>query len=574
MQGFFFYLIPDNYGRYCPEQCCPVKEAAMKRIKILTCLLASVLFSEMLPVSAGGGTFAFEKDAWQIHNARSVFRHSYYVTEPDFLHLKSVMSPTELWNINWLLQGEFMGSCFGLSATAVLGANDKIDYSRFAENAASAHDAFVPGSGALPENLESFISCYMVSQLSESCRQYNARQMYSHSDGELFRELLHMAEDGSPVLVCFNTESFAHAVVGYDAEYGTYEVYRTSTQEYETFDGKLSVYDSNSPKAPRNLYFHSDTMEWYFPQYGDCQLCFVTDDLSLLNDKGLLEGTDAYTPEDTRYFSVFSTDRISGDYTVEVYSRTDGSTEPLSARDCKQVISTMESVPDAFTDYLLPDFSDGVVMHMEQTQPVHSTSYYKGSIQYVCADAAGETWNAPWGYAAFNGEYGDYTLALVQDAFREFHTVTARGTGSYAALERTETGWLLRTDSDAPVQIQAENAEGSRYLYVQPVDGVVNIYAENGRIVTEAGQDAAFGDVTGDAPDAVDAARILTECAERGSGMEGSFSILWNFTADTDKNGSIDATDAARILEYSAARAADATRLTFEEYLWHSSFRN
>lgn len=573
----------------------------MKFRKTISSMLAMMMVMSGMPLYVNAvddtyGKFVFEEDTWRFPNASLFWSDDYYYSAPDYQTLMQNMKNTEKWGAVQCFTGSWSGSCYGMAVLSVLACYDLVDYSQYCTeqgNPISLRDMNPVGSAEYaPSGKEqSLINYYSNLQFLDCIRQHDTWNMYNTTDAKRLQMLIESVEDGSPAVLSFHRLGTAtgHAVVAYGVEYGNYSNVSGTMEHY---DGRVLIYNPNYhfEDSQSYLYFSTEDWSWGIPRsFGSDEgmLLPILDDVNLLNQGGLLGGTEPYVSENP-FMDVYITNQLESAYTLQQMTlQEDGtwSRNDASMDYCQETSAFyIDPILTAATNFLLPGEEHGYVFDVESSQELETSMYYEDSLVYIYAKNASQTVADPSGYAAFSGIDTDYTLELVRNEghyVTDWYDIAVSGHGDSATLRMTEDGYILTADNLENVTISGKNDSNTQTLTVSTdVQSVLIYETEYGMLTTSVDTDGdgsyeqelsefALGDVDENGTvDASDAAAILTAAAKMGAGEDSGLTNVQKAKADVNADGEIDASDAALILQYAAEVGSGNDVGSLDEFLF------
>ena len=571
--------------------------------KMIALLISiSMLSFGALTAFAANGEFVLYRDNFRVPNGDELGPRN-YLTEDDHAALLANFQNTEKYTANLALEdAESDDACYGMAVISMLSANGMVDAEaldvRLIDNEyldADWHSISIlclANEAGIPERITSYINYYMMTQGTDAFRQLAAYQMYTMSDAERLQYLVKCAEPGVGVetglATLFTVNGYlydldyrqSHTVLATGVEHGTYEV------DGKTYDGCILVYDSDvtSVETWTKLYFNTSDWSWTMPGMGVTNetaiIDGITNDVNPINQAGLMFQTE-YTP-DNDFIGVLVTNELNSDYTVSKATLSNDillyTNEPNDGMK-----ETLNFYPDyvesAAKNFLTSDTDSGYVLDLEKPQTLDNAMYYENSLMRVQAENASQFAAEPSGYMGISGEASEYLFDMVfNDGYlcTDWYQMSVSGTADTASLQKTEDGYVLTADNLEEIKVNAKNdtvtaalsfsADADSVLLYEIDEYTIGAAIDtdgDGSYETTVAQSDYLGDVNRDGSiDATDAAAVLKMASEIGSGSQ----VENNTAADVNADGSINALDAAFILQY-AAYAGAGGELSFEEFL-------
>lgn len=560
-------------------------------------------------------TWQYSTNAWAILNVKEHMGETYMMLDEDSEKLDTVLKNTEKYAVDKLQSKEWSGACYGFTVTSVLSAYGCIPYEAYALNddvtptclsdiglpyisdTAEAKDVVVP------DRAKSLINYYMQLQFTDPHRQLSAWQMYTYTEEERVQQLLHLTEQGIPVVTNFfyfkgekENGRVGHSVVAYAIEDCDFE------WDYKHYDKKICLYDPNGPMKIADdglkdglerldqIYVNTEDYSWALPLYNvssedGASLTSLCADANLLNEGGLLSGTEAYTT-DNPFIGVMTTNWLEGGYTLHKAEAADGMLTATEAADFKQTDNFYpDSIASAMQNFLTEDVQDAYILELESPQELEAFMYYEDSIQRVQADSTSRVAVSPDGFSEMIGDNTAYTFEMVwNEGFYtgSWYDFTVSGTANTASLQKTEEGFLLTADNLQNVTAVGSNDSITASLTFSIDAGSVLLHEVDETTIGAAidtdgdgtyetpvvkGVNLVIGDLNGDdIANSVDAAEILVAAAAVGSGTESGLTERQELAADVNSDGIFNSVDASLVLQY-AAYAGSGGTLAFEDFL-------
>ena len=433
----------------------------MKNKRIISSFIAicsSVMIGTATLTASAAGAYDIEKDAWKFLNTSNSFGYSYSFTEQDGETHRSRLTNVDRRIANDLISSHFMGSCYGMSVTSILASYGLIDYNDYTEGADSLYTmSAVETPDDMPsDEIQSLINYYVALQATEEVRQYAAYSMLEQSDAERFQQLVQNAEEGTPSLVCYygkneSGDLFGHAIVVYGVEYGQFE----SDFSDKTFTGRLLVYNCNTGAETSYIYFDNEkTWETENCSSEDGgRINLVISDISLLNNKGLLRGTEKYN-NDRDFLAMLSVKSLLPTQNVNKISFANGKWETIDSTEGEIIKfpTFLGDVPQIYTDtYVLKDSESGYVFSTDVLATMNLEMNYQDCLMLADVNAANQVVFDPSGYIEMTGDtpYG-FEMAMndgyYNGSWYSFRIDQNTDT-KHSALMRTDEGYILSSDN-------------------------------------------------------------------------------------------------------------------------------
>lgn len=262
-----------------PEESGPAVYSVIADIDNQTATLLKENYIYLLSKNENDNSFDFEIDQWNFSNnftyftdykivdGKAVWDEDYYLTDTDYSILQSNLSSnTEKLLVDSKKHKHWGGSCYGMSATAVLAKMDVID-PHFLQ--ALGAENLYEVSKYNDDKVESFINFYQLQQYTTVASNNKAEFSLKPTT-----EQLQIIEDkaeavltgGSPFILSLSGEKGGHALVAYGIEHKGDGIFGSWGWK-SGYDSRILIYDCNNPDAPIYLYYNTGTDEWCIPEY-------------------------------------------------------------------------------------------------------------------------------------------------------------------------------------------------------------------------------------------------------------------------------------------------------------------
>jgi len=557
-------------------------------------------------------TWQYSTNAWAILNVREHMGETYMLLDEEQNKLESVLKNTEKYAVDKLQSKEWGGACYGFTVTSVLSAYGLIPYEEYA-----LHDDAIPTclsdvglpyisdtaeakDVVVPDCAKSLINYYMQLQFTDAHRQLSAWQMYTYTEGERVQELLRLTEQGFPVVTNFfyfkgekDNGRVGHSVVAYAVEDCDFEY------DYKHYDKKICLYDPNGPMKIADdglkdglerldqIYVNTEDYAWVLPLYNvssedGANLTSLCADVNLLNEDGILSGTEPYT-SDHPFIGVMTTNWLENGYTLHKAEAADGTLTATEAADFKQTDNFYpDSIASAMQNFLTEDVQNAYILELESPQELEAFMYYEDSIQRVQADSTSHVAVSPDGFSEMIGDNTAYTFEMVwNEGFYtgSWYDFSVSGMADTASLQKTEDGYVLTSDNMQNITVTAKNDDvQANLIFSTDADSVLLCEVDETTLAAKIDTDGdgtyetavsgvTLGDLNADGNvNAVDASEILIAAANAAAGLESGLSEEQIVCADVNGDGNFNAVDASIVLMYGAYKGAGGA-LTFTEFL-------
>ena len=419
-------------------------------------------------------TMVFGKDNWNFTNSNMYFGmegSKTYISAKDKYNLLKSLSNTERVRIVKYLNSAWQGSCYGMSITEILAKMGIFNVKSWNSSANSLNELPVldPEENSAEESL---INYYQVLQVTDLIQQEISNTITNYKDEEVVSNLLNMVSEvengGSPVLVCYSGNGFAHAVVAYGIE-DTYKLFNNVR-----YDKKILIMDSNFGNNYEDeacIYVNTKSNRWCIPhsEYNlnsddtSTRIILATNDLELMNSKGYFKTPDEYL-SNNQYISVLEFN----------YNSNFNISKTIESGSGNWINSTKNGVPEGELFYgffsndnshittaktTLKDSLSGYSYSIDEPNQMDLNMSYKNCYLTVSADNSSTVKFAPKGYISMEGKNSDYSMNMI---FNEgYYTlpwanIQLDGKNSNnVSMDKVDDGILISGDNLTGVTISA-----------------------------------------------------------------------------------------------------------------------
>ena len=419
-------------------------------------------------------TMIFGEDNWNFTNSNMYFGmegSKTYISTKDKYNLLKSLSNTERVRIVKYLNSAWQGSCYGMSITEILAKMGIFNVNSWNSSANSLNELPMldPEENSAEESL---INYYQVLQVTDLIQQEISNTITNYKDEEVVSNLLNMVSEvengGSPVLVCYSGNGFAHAVVAYGIE-DTYKLFNNVR-----YDKKILIMDSNFGNNYEDeacIYVNTKSNRWCIPhsEYNlnsddaSTRIILATNDLELMNSKGYFKTPDEYL-SNNQYISVLEFN----------YNSNFNISKTIESGSGNWINSTKNGVPEGELFYgffsndnshittaktTLKDSLSGYSYSIDEPNQMDLNMSYKNCYLTVSADNSSTVKFAPKGYISMEGKNSDYSMNMI---FNEgYYTlpwanIQLDGKNSNnVSMDKVDDGILISGDNLTGVTISA-----------------------------------------------------------------------------------------------------------------------
>ena len=434
----------------------------------------SLLNNATIHYKQSDNTMIFGEDNWNFTNSNMYFGmegSKTYISAKDKYNLLKSLSNTERVRIVKYLNSAWQGSCYGMSITEILAKMGIFNVNSWNSSANSLNDLPMldPEENSAEESL---INYYQVLQVTDLIQQEISNTITNYKDEEVVSNLLNMVSEvengGSPVLVCYSGNGFAHAVVAYGIE-DTYKLFNNVR-----YDKKILIMDSNFGNNYEDeacIYVNTKSNRWCIPhsEYNlnsddtSTRIILATNDLELMNSKGYFKTPDEYL-SNNQYISVLEFN----------YNSNFNISKTIESGSGNWINSTKNGVPEGELFYgffsndnshittaktTLKDSLSGYSYSIDEPNQMDLNMSYKNCYLTVSADNSSTVKFAPKGYISMEGKNSDYSMNMIFN--KGYYTlpwanIQLDGKNSNnVSMDKVDDGILISGDNLTGVTISA-----------------------------------------------------------------------------------------------------------------------
>ncbi len=560
-----------------------------------------------IPPAQTDGNFIWGQDNWNFDNNASYFTYGYYVNDKLLTKLGGDFGLTnverELLRKNMYddSQGDFGGSCFGITISEILAKNGKLDLTRYGLD---------PVVNRNPNSEEALSVANFVYELQNiPCMNQIARNssvnrvLDAHTQDEFVRTLESAvcSGDGLINLIFAMTDtqgnvSGLHSILAYGAESGDWSLELNGSTHH--YDRRILIADpnfltQNELDINACLYYRSDDYSWVLPYYcGNGLLCYWDASFgsqerygyirNVLKHTGMKEYTDLMLDKPSSVYlpglAILNSSQESPNIrTIEGTGNgklgDSGRIEPYFNTDAQGNLHNWYAygLGNPTASYELYDMS-GKPSDFETVMDYEDVVFLSN-----VTDTTNIYFN-PKGQIEMKGEGLSYDFSVITNKERcvtDWFGMQVKGSGTdHLLCALSPDGYVLQADDLHNIDLFAWNTTHYAYLTfstnykdvliyeISPTDiGVAADTDGDGKYETVVAKgetlSIGLGDVNADRLiNASDAALVLIAAAKLGAGTDPGLTEVQAANSDVTGEGTINATDAAIILIYAAAVGA------------------
>ena len=460
-----------------------VKPDAAEGVKTLTPVSDATYYA----LWRGNQSFVWGRDNWKFNNSKKPigffdgisFREQ---ISPAYLGiLKRQLTPSayaivfngSFGKAAWL-DRKWDGSCYGMSAVALLSKNGYLPYGDYKPSASCLYDLQLTDKHNGNE-VCSLINYYQMLQANDIIQQqYFTVSKRSHEQN--IKTILRLLNENETVLIGYKQDQWGgHAVLAYGYEIADYDKWTWNGVSYQ---GCIMICDPNTSlgnNKERYIYFNTTTYKWVIPDYAhngvksDSGAVFnlICADPNVINDRGCLSGTTANSIDS--YVARIDAYAISDNRIVKKVAEENGSYININSApgDIEEdAYCIMNGAANGLLGYNLYDPDASYRVSQADAVPLNLSMRYKNSYMTGYTQAGYSVLFDPSGYVEIQGEPADYELTMTfDDSYpTDWFTMLVSGQAASASLRMAEDGYILTADNLKNVRLCANNTDVSASL--------------------------------------------------------------------------------------------------------------
>lgn len=461
-----------------PTESCAVNYSVTADIDNAAASLQQESYIYLQAKNEHDNSFVFGQDQWYFDNSDTYFNptgnENYYISQADLNALLENVSNIDKFYVNAMQRYQWAGSCYGMSATAILA---KIGVLSPDQVQSGASDLYHVTKTSHDDAVESLINFYHLLQCTTPLQNNKSQfslQTTAAQLSELEQKASRVPTGGNPVLLCFGMYGTdkadgtykrlgGHAVVAYGVEYkgdGWFDGWGWEPG----YDSRILLYDCNYPKGVTYLYFNHGTDSFKLKQYDyDIRLERACNDITLL------DAVNYDTSTQNRY-ATLRFESAAGKYFLNRDGQKIAIDGTVDLRNYGMAVYGDDSIPadgtanaSGFT-LVLPSLDESYTIEPASSEPAQFSLTYKNTLLSASVDTAASLSFSPDGEITAHDAAGDYELSLCANEGYQTLTwdlVTVKGSQSEdISLKQTRDGIMITgsdlSNAEVTVEDQAE----------------------------------------------------------------------------------------------------------------------
>lgn len=548
----------------------PVTTTTPPTTTTVTTTTTAVSTSETETSETSYRKFEYDKDTWVFPNREDYFgTGEYYVSKTSLYRLYNQVSNVEKNNIKRHKRSGWNGSCYGMAVTSIL-ANAGI----FNVNDWQSGSEYLRDISAINkdtnDDTESLINYYYLTQFTTEIQQAVANNAYV-DDSDLLSELVESLEnDGKPALICFSGKLYdktngGHAVTAYGVEKGSW------VKDGLLCSKRILIYDNNYSEFSDSacIYMNDDCTKWCIPIYKigsvyheNDHINLVSSDLTLINNKGFIDGTDFTSQQG--FIAKMTSQSDDFNFSISKVKESGGSFSFNGTVDTDEIKIIYPMHSDSKNNefsMLLKDSTSGYEYTADETGALNLSMEYADSMYDVSLSNGKSVRFTPDGCVQISADVSSFEInsTFNEDmCYLPWYTVGV--SGKYAdsvTFEQTEQGFVMSGDNLANITVRAVNDDlnintvfstsAKKVLIYSIDDETIGVSADsdgNGTFETKL-ETGSMGDIDNDGEiTSADALMILQSVTGLNQLDDEKM-----FLADVDGDGELTSADALKILQ-------------------------
>ncbi len=416
--------------------------------------------------------FQWGRDNWDFTNSSTFFTHNNYHISDDLLSLlRSNMTNTEYNEALQLKNEEWGGSCYGMSALAVLAKAGYLPYSSYTYGADCLHQMDSPDKN---ERVESLINYYFLLQMKKCIQQEFLKGLMSSRE-EMIKSIIEQLKTSPEIIICYQQENWGgHAVTATGVTYGNWSILGANYQ------GRIEILDPNrSMNYDQNvcIYFNTSTYHWIIPAYAVISnyggvISMASSDIGLINSGGFLEGTPGYNYDETDHIYNLELTDIAPVHNISKIRKV-GKNYVMSNSENDDIFPytlfpTGASTANEKQGYILKDEKSGYRISQSSPHSISAVMHYNDrTITAECENATQVTFH-PSGYVSTGNDSNDCKFTMVTNEEycpNDWYTIEVSGKNSMT-LEANNEGYVVSGSKlNNVILTLSDDEEKTRYRF-------------------------------------------------------------------------------------------------------------
>lgn len=430
-------------------------------------------------------SFVFGIDQWNFSNnftyfteykivdGEAVWDEDYYLSDTDYSILQSNLSNIEREIVDAYKNRHWNGSCYGMSATAVLAKMNVID-THFLQ--ALGTENLYEISKHNDDEVESFINFYHLQQKTIAASSDKAEFSLKSTT-----EQLQIIEDkaeavlkgGCPFILSFSGDDGGHAVVAYGVEHkdgGIFDWWGWKSG----YDSRILIYDCNNPEGPIYLYYNTGTDEWYMPKYNRADNpdtpIHATKLTRALDDLRIIDSVNYDTETQNHYARLLFESQADGyflkqdDKTIKIDGTTDLREEGIITLYDENITADGVAAPQTL-NLVLPSLTESYTVEPIGGESCQFDMIYENEMLTASIDDAKSIHFSPDGSISAMGTTGEFQLSICSNEGSydlPWFLVSINGQNSdEISLKKVDDGILVSGSNLNNIIVTSEDTDGN-----------------------------------------------------------------------------------------------------------------
>lgn len=495
------------------------------------------------PFAGNDNRIVYGTDTWDFTNNTLSFNKGYYINDWYYASFMNEISNTEKEWVDKQINGDWGGSCYGMSAVMALTKIGYLTPSIYHEDALTLNELPAPKNS---DEVYSLINYYHMTQFLDAFYAAKYERM-AIAEKEQLMQLVKAVEavkvGGAPVLICFywmkdnyveaidSNNWYGHAILGYDVEYGSWEKSSLVDSTKTEYDKRIVIYDPNDKDNPIYFYINEDYTKWKIGGY--CQNRISEDGLYWYKNEGTF-----FFVDDPAIMDLIHVEDAKLNYSARLQANTstklmitmrnaDGSSDAFAVQGMNVTGSAADDIiacPDAINadgtasgiGYFIPETVTGFTVVPDGGTGTLDVNYTYPDASYSVSSQSGESVSFSEDNSVVMDCNGEYTVTAVYNEYNYatpwyYYSITGMTDGSIGLSQDADGYTIISCEDLDGVELTVRGHSGEAVQEINTDEDEVLVKDENGEIAlyVDTDDDGTFetllqseeiqlGDVNGD----------------------------------------------------------------------------